>query len=186
MPQNRSTLSVLVETAVMVALAVVLSQITLFHMPQGGTVTPGSMVPILLVALRHGPRWGSLAGVALGLVNLLLKPEVVHPVQMLLDYPVAFGILGIAGFSAGYSDTVSGLLGSLALFGRFVAHLLSGVIFFASYAPVGQNVWVYSAIYNGSYMLPEMIMSGLLLVLLLPVLRRVLPPTRAVRGTRHS
>ncbi|MGE5675584.1 MAG: energy-coupled thiamine transporter ThiT [Mycobacterium leprae] len=172
----RSNLRVLVEAAVMIALAAALSQIPLFKMPEGGTVTPGSMVPILLIALRYGTGWGTLAGVALGLVNLIVNPYVVHPVQMLLEYPIAFGVLGLAGLARGRSDRIAGLLGSLALFGRFLAHFIAGVVFFASYTPPGWNVWVYSAAYNGSYMLPEMMISGLLLVLLLPALRRALPP----------
>lgn len=174
---KRSTLHPLVETAVMVALAMFLSRVILFKMPQGGSVTAGSMIPILLVGLRHGPKWGVLGGVVMGMLDLLLGglQNVVHPVQFLLDWPVAFGMLGLAGLAAGRNQYLAGPLSALALVGRFAAHLVSGAIFFGSYAPEGQNPWVYSAIYNGSYMLPEMIISGVILVLLHPALRRVLP-----------
>ncbi|HYF80687.1 MAG TPA: energy-coupled thiamine transporter ThiT [Symbiobacteriaceae bacterium] len=177
---SRSRLVVLMEIAVMIALSTVLSQIKVFSMPQGGTITAGSMVPILLVGLRHGTKWGVTAGVLAGILNYILKPEFYYPVQVLLDYPIAFGVLGLAGLARGKSERVGAVLGSLALFGRFVAHVLSGVFFFAEYAPEGQNVWVYSSIYNGSYMLPEMVISALLLMALLPALRRALPvPSRA-------
>jgi thiamine transporter len=172
----RSRLLPLVEAAVMIALAAVLCQIKVFQMPQGGSITAASMVPLLLVGLRHGPRWGILAGVAAGLVNYIIATEpIVHPVQMLLDYPVAFGMLGLAGLGAGKSYLSGEFAAALGMFGRFVAHVVSGAVFFAQYAPPGQNVWAYSAIYNASYMLPELIISALLLVLLLPVLQRVLP-----------
>jgi len=169
-----SRLRALVETAVMVGLSTALGTLTLFHMPQGGSVTPGSMVPLLLVALRHGPKWGITGGVALGLINFLLKPEVVHPAQMIIDYPLAFGLLGLAGLAAGKNEFLAGPLSALALVGRFAAHVVSGVIFFSEYAG-DQNVWLYSIIYNGSYMLPEMLISGALLLMLHPTLRRVLP-----------
>jgi thiamine transporter len=176
---RHSSLRILVETAVMVALSAVLSQITLFKMPQGGSVTPGSMVPILLIALRHGPRWGTLAGVVLGLINFATEPYMVHPAQVMLDYPVAFGALGLAGLASGHrSQAAAGALSALALAGRFVAHLISGAIFFGEYAQ-GQNVWVYSAVYNGSYMLPELVISGILLAILHPALSRAIPvPSR--------
>lgn len=172
---SRSRLVTLMEIAVMIALSSVLSLIKVFEMPQGGSITAGSMVPILLVGLRHGTKWGVTAGVLTGLLNFIIKPEFYYPVQVLLDYPVAFGILGLAGLAKGKSEWLGSVLGSLALFGRFVAHVLSGVFFFAEYAPEGQNVWIYSSIYNGSYMLPEMIISALLLMALLPALRMALP-----------
>ncbi|HYF91955.1 MAG TPA: energy-coupled thiamine transporter ThiT [Symbiobacteriaceae bacterium] len=174
---SRSRLSVIAEIAVMVALSTALSLLPpLFTMPQGGTVTWGSMVPILLVGLRHGTKWGVVAGVLTGVLNFIVKPYSVHPIQVLLDYPIAFGMIGLAGLAAGKSETMGAVLGSFALFGRFVAHVLSGVVFFAEYAG-GQNVWVYSIIYNGSYMLPELAISAVLLTVLLPALRRALPPT---------
>jgi thiamine transporter len=180
---SRSRLLPLVEAAVMIALAAVLSQITVFKMPQGGSITAASMVPLLLVGLRHGPRWGILAGVAAGLVNYITATEpYVHPVQLLLDYPVAFGVLGLAGLGAGKSYVAGGVAAALGMFGRFAAHVISGVVFFAQYAPAGQSVWAYSAVYNASYMVPELIISGLLLAGLLPLLQLVVP----VRHDQHT
>ncbi|HYG60371.1 MAG TPA: energy-coupled thiamine transporter ThiT [Symbiobacteriaceae bacterium] len=178
---SRTRLATIIEIAIMIALSAVLSTIPLFKMPQGGTVTPGSMVPILLVGLRHGPKWGVVAGVATGILNFVISPFSVHPVQVLLDYPVAFGVLGLSGLAMGRSVVTSSVLGSLALFGRFVAHLIAGVVFFAEYAG-DQNVWVYSAIYNGSYMLPELVISAVLLAVLLPALKAALPAAGVARG----
>lgn len=179
---SRSRLAILVEVAVMIALALVLDQIRLFKMPQGGSVTAGSMIPLLLVALRHGPKWGITAGALAGVLQYLLSgDQPVHPLQLLLDYPVAFGAIGLAGLAAGKSNAAAAWMGSLALLGRFAAHLVSGAVFFAEYAPPGQNVWAYSALYNGSYMLPEIVISGILLMLLLPALQRALPTEFADR-----
>jgi len=181
---SKTRLLTLVETAIMIALSALLAAVKIYKLPYGGSVTAASMVPILLVALRHGPVWGTAAGVISGLLHYPLDPFFAHPVQFLLDYPIAFGALGLAGFAAGRSDGAAAWLGSLALAGRFTAHLIAGVVFFAEYAPPGQNVWVYSAVYNGSYMLPEMVISGVVLMLLLPALRRALPTD--VRSLQRS
>ncbi len=75
--------------------------------------------------------------------------------QVLLDYPIAFGALGLAGFFRNRP-----FLGvNVGIAGRFVAHFVSGIIFFATYAPEGMSPIVYSAIYNGSYLLPELVIS---------------------------
>jgi len=149
---------VLSEIVVVIALSTVLSFIKIYHLPQGGSITAGSMVPLLWLALRRGAKIGLFAGIIYGLVQLLLEPYVYHPIQVLLDYPLAFGSLGLAGFFMNYA-----LIGVIVgVFGRFVAHLLSGVIFFAEYAPEGMSPLLYSAIYNGSYLLGELIVSALL------------------------
>lgn len=159
--QSRFSTRAVVEAGVAVALAYVLSEIKLFQMPQGGDVTAGGMIPIIFVALRHGTPTGLLAGLALGLLKLFIGGYVVHPVQALLDYPVAFALLGLAGLTPRQP-----WLGTLVgMFGRFVAHVLSGVVFFAEYAG-DQNVWVYSIAYNGTYMLPELVVGAVLLTLL--------------------
>jgi len=90
----------------------------------------------------------------------------VHPVQFLLDYPVAFGALGLAGLFRG-TPWLGVVVGGA---GRFVAHFLSGVVFFAQYAPRGTSPWTYSAAYNGSYMLPEVVVSVVLTLLVLRAL----------------
>jgi len=153
---------ILAELIAAVALAGALHLITLFQLPQGGRVTAAAMVPILVVALRRGPRVGVLAGVAYGLVVLVEEPFIFHPIQVLLDYSVAFGALGLAGFFRRIS-----LVGvAVGIAGRFVAHFISGIVFFATYAPEGMNPALYSAIYNGSYLVPEFLVSSIVLFIL--------------------
>jgi thiamine transporter len=149
------------EIGVAVALAVILSMIRVYRMPQGGSVSL-EILPIFYIALRSGGGVGLLAGLAFGLTKLLLGPYIVHPLQLILDYPLAFAFLGLAGFFRKY-QVVGIILGGL---GRFAMHVLSGVIFFATYAPEGTNVWLYSATYNASYMVPELIISIIVMLLL--------------------
>jgi thiamine transporter len=166
-----------------VALGVVFS---LFHIPLPNLLYGGSVsmetLPIFVVAFRRGGKAGLAAGSVLGIVDFIIKPIVVHPVQVVLDYPLAFGLLGGAAGLAGSlrnqgapavsmykrARIVAGIL--LGDGSRFLAHYLSGVVFFASYAPEGQPVWIYSLIYNASYMIPESIIHILLLQLILRIL----------------
>ncbi|MEM3942488.1 MAG: energy-coupled thiamine transporter ThiT [Thermofilaceae archaeon] len=158
---------ILAEAAVMLALATVLSLFKIFRMPQGGSVTPASMVPIILFAMRRGLKYGIAAGVVFGLIRLYLGFYVVHPVQMLLDYPLAFGALGLAGLLKGRESPQAAAAGSaLGIGGRFFCHWLSGVIFFAEYAPAGQHPALYSLIYNGGYLGVELVVSALIMALL--------------------
>lgn len=157
----------LVFSAVAIALAVVCSMIKLFEMPMGGSVTLLSMLFIVLIAYWYGPYVGIMTAVAYGLVQFVMEPIFYTLPQMLLDYPLAFGALGLAGF---FSKKKWGLqIGYLVgVVGRFVFSTLSGVIFFASYAPEGMNPWVYSILYQGSYLLPEAIVT-LILISITPV-----------------
>jgi len=153
---------IIAEIAVVVALSYALNLIVLFRMPQGGSVTVVSMVPILWLALRRGTKIGVLAGVIFGLVDMMPQPFVVHPVQFLLDYPLAFGSLGLAGLFQ--KHPISGVV--TGIFGRFVCHFISGMVFFAMYAPSGMNPAVYSAIYNGSYLVVELVFSIVIMYVL--------------------
>lgn len=164
----RSSTRVLVESALAAALTVALSYVRLWHMPQGGSITLEN-VPIIALALLRGPRAGVGAGAVAGLIQLLLGGYVVHPAQALLDYPLAFGALGLSGFLN--KPAWGGVL--LGSFARFLCHMLSGVVFFASYAPEGTNIWAYSAIYNGSFMTPNAILTVIVVYLLLPRLKQL-------------
>jgi thiamine transporter len=159
---KRFSTKIIAETVMFVSLATVLSYIKIFSLPQGGSVTAASMVPILWLALRRGPKVGLFAATLYGVVQFALQPYIYHPVQVLLDYPVAFGLLGVAGFFQ--KRPYVGIC--LGIFGRFFAHFLSGIIFFASYAPEGMNPAVYSAVYNGGYMLVELVISLYVIYLL--------------------
>jgi thiamine transporter len=151
----------LTEIGVAVALSMILSMIRVYRMPQGGSVSL-EMLPIFYVALRSGGGVGILAGLAFGLVKLLLGPYIVHPLQLILDYPLAFAFLGLAGFFRRY-QVIGIILGGL---GRFLMHVVSGAVFFATYAPEGTNVWLYSATYNASYIVPELIISIIVMLVL--------------------
>jgi thiamine transporter len=154
---------ILAEIAIFVALATALSFIIIFQLPEGGAITLGSMLPILWLALRRGPKIGLFAGVVYGLVQLAVMPQIYFLPQVLLDYPLAFGCLGLAGFFQKRWALVGVVV---AITGRFIMHLVSGALYFASFAPAGMNPWVYSALYNGSYLLPELVISLFLIFLI--------------------
>lgn len=123
----------------------VLSYIRFFKWPQGGSITPGSMLPMFLFAVIFGPGPGIIAGMAYGLLQLIQDPYMVHWAQVFLDYPLAFGALGLAGLSKD-NLALGALIGGS---GRFVAHFISGVIFFGMYAPEGMSPYLYSFMVNG-------------------------------------
>jgi len=154
---------VLAEVAISVALAYVLNMIIMYQLPQGGSITLGSMVPILLVAFRRGPRIGVFAGTVFGLVQLFLGGYWFTLAQVILDYPLAYGLLGLAGYFR--KSPMVGV--AVAMVMRFLAHFVSGVVFFGVYAPPELGPYVYSAVYNGSYMLPEFVISAVVIYLLI-------------------
>ena len=161
-PKPRIKTQILAEIAIFTALGTALSLITVFRLPNGGSITMGAMVPMLWLALRRGPKIGITIGIIYGLVQLATIPKIYYPTQALLDYPLAFGCLGLAGLFKNHP--IPGV--TVAILGRLIMHLISGAIFFAQYAPVGMNPWVYSTLYNGSYMLPELAISIIVIYLL--------------------
>ena len=161
MSKTTSETKILAEGTVVIALTVILKDILppIYHLPQGGSVSAAGMVPLLWFSLRRGLRSGLEAGAVYGLVNMALGGYIVDPVQALLDYPIAFAALGLASIFRKYPP-----LGvAVGIGGRFLAHFVSGVWFFAQYAPEGMNPAVYSAIYNGSYLIVELIVSAVIL-----------------------
>lgn len=163
----------IVEAGILIALAQVLSYVKIFEAPYGGSVTAGSMVPILLYSIRWGLGPGLIAGSVYGLLQFILGPKYsFHILSILLDYIVAFGLLGLAGlFRNEFRKIFSGVF--LGIFGRFASSVLSGVIIWASYAPEGTNPWVYSITYNGAYLLPELIISWLLVGVLFNAMKNI-------------
>jgi thiamine transporter len=162
----------LVMCAICVAIAVVLQQIPAFRLPQGGSLTLCSMLFITLAGYWFGPAIGALTGIVLGLLDLLLGGYYFHPVQVVLDYPVAFAMLGLAGGC--FKNIKYGLpVGYLAgVFGRFCMHVISGVVFFAEYAPETQHVLVYSSIYNISYIWTEALLT--MIIIGVPAFRKAI------------
>jgi thiamine transporter len=148
----------LVTSGVFIAASFVLSYLKLFTMPQGGSVTFASMLPVLLIGLLYGPGWGLGAGLVYGLLQYVQDGYALTPVNILLDYLVAFGALGLTGFfKTGKYRFYIGC--AVSVFVRFVCHYLSGIVFYASYAPEGQPVWLYSLIYNGPFLLVDLIVA---------------------------
>ena len=170
---------VLTEAAIAVALSFVLGLFVLFKMPVGGSVSL-EMIPLILLSLRQGWKVGVVAGTAYGLLDLAIDLFVVHPLQLLLDYPLAFGVLGLAGL---FKPTVRGaVLGAtVAVLARFFCHFLSGVVFFASYAPDGWNPFLYSAAYNAAYLAPSLGIAIVVVVVLLKALEAAQPSPRQLR-----
>ena len=163
MGETRFDTRVLAEVSVLVALSLVLNFIKVYQLPQGGSITLASMVPVLLISFRRGPKVGVFSGVVFGMAQMLLDGWFYSPVGMILDYPLAFGALGLAGIFR--KTPLIGVVVSLAT--RFLSHFISGVVFFGMYAPEGMSPLIYSAVYNGSYMLPEMVISGIFIYLLI-------------------
>jgi thiamine transporter len=164
----------MVHIGLMLALTVILHTFRLYHMPQGGSVTLGAMIPLLLIAFRYGPVVGYLAGFTYGLFNLLQDPYILHPVQVLFDYPLPYMALGLAGY---FKDRM--LLGAIVgSCGRFICHFISGVVFFGSYAPPGTSPYWYSLVINATYLLPELMICLFIL--------RVLPVKRLLLQMRNS
>lgn len=181
--KNKMTTRMIVEGGVLVGLGIVLSLLKVFQMPNGGSITLGSMVPVLFFSMRWGFLPGIISGVAYGLIQFIMEPISFNLLGILLDYICAFGALGLAGLfnKSGKLDLRNSILGALfAVMGRFIFHVLSGVFVWASYAPEGANLWVYSITYNATYLLPEMGITVLLVAILSkPVLLRFLPNREA-------
>jgi len=159
---------ILAEIIIFVALAGALSLVShsFFALPQGGSINLG-MLPIFWLALRRGPKIGIFAGAVFGVVDLAVTPStIVHPVQFLLDYPLAFACLGLAGFFRHL--TVAGPVIGVAVGGaaRFLCSTTSGAIYFGMYAPAGMNPVLYSAIYNATYLIPAVAICAALILLL--------------------
>lgn len=153
-----------------IAISFILSFFKIMSMPQGGSVTLASMFPLIIYAFICGPSAGITAGVAYGFLQFLQDAYAAHWISILLDYPVAFACLGLAGFVPSHikSLEIKFALGAfLAVLGRLTMHVLSGAIFFAEYAPEGMNPWLYSIGYNGSFLVIEFsitLILGLILI----------------------
>ncbi len=144
------TPKLLAYAALSIALAFALSYIRLWRMPQGGTITPASMLPLMLFSYAFGVGPGLVASLAYGLLQAVQDPYIVGFWQFWLDYPLAFGMMGLVGLFA-KSEKKAMLyvgIGVTALL-RMACHVLSGVLFFANYAQeAGMALWPYSIGYN--------------------------------------
>lgn len=166
----------LTEGALMIALATALSFVKILEMPQGGSITLGSMVPILLFAYRWGGAKGTVVATTYGILQMLIDGHSFYIWSFILDYVLAYGVLGILGFLAYRAKHIHHAIAgvSITVLARFGIHFLSGVLLYASYAPEGETAVQYSIGYNSAYMLPELIISILIFAILFQPLQRVI------------
>ena len=175
MSQTYSKTRTLVECALMIALGTVLANIKIYELPNGGSITLFSMLPFILVSFRHGMKWGLFTGFVNSLLQMLLgfwappTPGILPLVGMiLLDYVLAFMAMGLACvFAKPFANRMAGVaVGTAAVCAlRFLCSFLSGVLIWGNLSD-GIGAWVYSLTYNGSYMLPETILTVVAAVLL--------------------
>ena len=154
----------LVFSGVAMALAIVTSEIKFARLPFGGSVTLFSMLFIVLIGYWYGTAAGLMTGFAYGLLQFVLDPVFYTPLQLLVDYPLAFGSLGLSGF---FCNRKHGLVIGyvVGVFARYVFAFLSGALFFGAYAsdqsPIG--IMIYSLSYNATYIVPEFVVTLILL-----------------------
>lgn len=165
---SKITTRQLVFSAISMAIATVLSMIKLFQAPMGGSVTLCSMLFIVLIGYWYGPKVGVLTGVAYGLLQFVLNPIFYAPIQMVIDYPLAFGALGLAGIfsKSEHNALIKGYI--IAVLCRYVFAVISGAVFFGMYAPDGMPVIKYSLLYNISYLGIEAFIT-IVIIMLPPV-----------------
>ncbi|MGI6183198.1 MAG: energy-coupled thiamine transporter ThiT [Candidatus Fimadaptatus sp.] len=165
--------------AMCIALSFVLGAIKLYSMPQGGSITPGSMLPVILFGMAYGVWPGVIVGAAWGLLDLLQSMYVVHPMQLLLDYPIAFAMMGLGALVRKQNWGILRLPAAvlIACVGRYACAVISGAVFFAEYAG-DMNPWIYSLTYNVTYMGPETLVT-----MALAFIPQIAGLERVVRGT---
>ena len=175
MSKTYSKTRTLVECALMIALGTVLANIKIYELPNGGSITLFSMLPFVLISFRHGVKWGLFTGFVNSLLQMLLgiyappTPGLLPLVGMiLLDYVLAFSLLGLAGgIAKPFKNKLAGVaVGTAAVCGiRFLCSFLSGVLIWGNLSD-GLAAWTFSLTYNGSYMLPETLLTMVAAVLL--------------------
>ena len=158
------------EVGIAVALSLLLAFFNLPLLPNGGQVSL-DMLPIVFLAIMRGSSQGAAAGLIYGCLHALQEPFVIHPLQFLLDYPLAYASLGLAGLPFLRERTFLAIVGSVTL--RFLCHTVSGVIFIDAF--LGQHSlpaspWLWSASYNCTFLLP----SVLALCVIIPPLKKAM------------
>jgi thiamine transporter len=161
----KSSTQKLVESGVMIGLAVVLSMLKIFQMPLGGSITVCSMLPIMLISYKNGLKWGLGTAFAYSLIQLFLDISVLSRSgltaasfvgSIFFDYLIAFTLLGLAGiFGKGFVKYILGMVFAVSL--RLISHIISGAIFFAAFLPKNwSNPFIYSIAYNATFLLPDL------------------------------
>ena len=163
-PTMKLTIKQLAFCAMCLALATVLSEIKIFDMPTGGSITLLSMFVIALPGILFGLVPGIVTAVAYGILQLIIDPYVLYPMQLVVDYILAFGALGLSGLFYGKKGAV--IKGYIAaVIGRYIFSVISGWIFFGVYAWEGWNPFVYSLVYNAIYIFAEAALTVIILAI---------------------
>ena len=184
------TPKVLSISAALVALGTLTHFIKLFRMPMGGSITLFSMLFVAAIGWMFGPLAGLMGGLAYSLLQIIFDLYIVHPVQFLIDYFIAFVALGtVAGF---YKNFRNGYI--MAVLARYFCHVVSGYVFFREYLPddffltpyiSGAALdWAYSLIYNAMYILPEAVVT--VIILTVPAVRNTLDNLKKTHGYKYS
>ena len=168
MPQKNKNLVIMIEGALCIALCIVLEKINIVAMPQGGSVD-FELIPLLLFTYRRGLKSGIQIGALTGLLKIFLGGYVLNVMQAALDYPIAYACVGLAAIH----PKIAGLI--IAAICHISCSVISGVLFFAQYAPEGQSPLMYSLMYNGPVLGAKYILSGIVALFLWKVLERDLP-----------
>ncbi len=167
---------ILVEGAMLIAMATVLSYIKFYELPQGGSITL-EMLPLVIMGLRNGTKWGCFTGLVHGILQMMLGFNNVMYCStllaqigcILLDYLLAFTVLGLAPlFAKPFKKRIVGVTFGSVIAGllRFLCSFLSGWLLWGSYAPEGTSAVVYSFAYNASYMIPDIIILAVITFIL--------------------
>ena len=157
----------MVDGALCIALAFVLSRFILFRMPQGGSIN-FEFAPLILLTYKRGFKWGVISGALLGVLKILFGGYFMNVIQVLLDYPLAFACVGFAAIR----PKILGLI--VAMIGTITCSVISGVVFFAEFAPEGQNPFIYSLVYNTPVLGAKYILSGITALLIWKYLEKIL------------
>jgi len=172
-------------SAVMIALSAVLSLVKVYQLPLGGSITLFSMLPVCAISVCYGVKSGLFVSILYAFLQIALDLGSLMGYGMtvstwigclLFDYILAYGILGISGIFR-KQGTIGISFGiALACVIRFVSHFISGAIVFSVWCPDGWNVYWYSVCYNGSYMMPELLLTviGAVLLFRIPVIKKLI------------
>ena len=165
---NKFTTKTIVFSGISIALAIFIATfIKLPSLPLGGSISLFSMLLVCLVGYWYGPKVGLTASFAYSILQFITGPYVIHPVQVILDFPLAFGALGLSGFfhNAKYG-LIKGYLVSVT--GRFIVHCISGAIFYTEYIGDFSSklaaLWA-GILYNMTYIVPEAVLTLILLAI---------------------
>ncbi len=189
----------LTETAIMIAVATVLSYFAPFTAPMGGSITLFSQVPIVIIGYRYGFKWGAFTGMLHGILQMLLqglgnfayvKGFAAYLILIFFDYVLAFMMLGIGGSlfkkAIKYQTVALAFGAAVASLLRFLCHFISGVTIWGEYADGWKSVWVYSLGYNGFYMLFEGIITVVGVIVLSLILDFNKPNLRKRKAVAES